>query len=118
MESTVRYAMSVSPDSDASENSSVQSSRVEADRQHSMVVSECMHIQDILFDMLEDLEDNLVRLGKEEYERGIEVNVEKMTLSSAMSLLNKAITVRTEDGQLHSMNSDFIDEYAHTINQM
>ena len=90
---------------------SLQSSKAEADRDHAGVVQECIHIQDMLFDMLEDLEDNLMRLGRVELGRRVNINVERQILSQGMSLLNKAISIRTEDG-VYSMNSDFIDVYA------
>ena len=102
-----------------SEKSSVQSqqsSKVEADREHLILAPECMHIQDILFDMLEDLEDNLVSLGRINFDRGVNITVQKPTLSGGMSLLNKAVTIRTEDGYNHSMNGDFVDVYAENFN--
>jgi len=81
-----------------------------------ILMPECMHIQDILFDMLEDLEDNLIRLGKVDFQRGANISIQRPALSSGMSLLNKAITVRTDDGYNHSMNSDFTDVYAESVN--
>ena len=102
--------------SDKSSVQSQQSSKVEADRDHMILAPECMHIQDILFDMLEDLEDNLICLGNVDFQRGANLTIQRPALSAGMSLLNKAITIRTEDGYCHSMNSDFTDVYAESIN--
>ena len=94
-----------------------QSSKAEADRDHACAIVECMHVQDILFDMLEDLEDGMMKLGKIDYQRGARLFVDRLCLSAGMSLLNKAIGVRTESGVTYPMNSDFADPYAESVNQ-
>ena len=75
-----------------------------------------MHIQDILFDMLEDLEDNMVHLGTIDFGRGANIKVDKAVVSSGLGLLNKAMTIRTLDGEVYSMNSDFTDQYSDDMN--
>lgn len=69
--------------------------------------------------MLEDLEDNLHQLGREEYNRGCSLEVNKDEITTGMGILNKSIRIQVDNGEdvkEFSMNDDFTDEYADEIN--
>jgi len=107
VESTIRYAMYLlSDDQFKQTNEGTQGGG------HSTVRKECLHVQDILFDMLEDLEDNVKQLGSTDFGRGANLKIDKSSLSCALGLLNRAIRIQLDDGPVFSMNSDFIDAYA------
>ncbi|XP_002128428.3 uncharacterized protein LOC100182559 isoform X1 [Ciona intestinalis] len=114
VESSIRYAMDES--ATVSPNSSIaspSSSLHEEGGTHT--TAECMHLQDILLDMLEDVEDNFKLLGRVEYDGRAVVRLDKSALSSALGLVNKAIRIHV-DGTEHSMNGNFDDRYAEAAN--
>nr|XP_039255540.1 uncharacterized protein LOC120332373 isoform X1 [Styela clava] len=78
---------------------------------------ECLHVQDILFEMLEDLEDNIRYVSSLDYERGANLSIDREALTRAMGLLNKSIKIKTSNGE-YSMNEDFVDDYADEMNEV
>ena len=96
VEGTLRYAMSsdIAPPSPPNNSSPPLS-------------VECLHIKDILLDMLEDVQDNVERIGSL-HERGAKVRVDAKDVSDGVGLLNQAISVKSHDGdRVHQMNSLF-----------
>lgn len=76
---------------------------------------ECLHVQDILFEMLEDLEDNIFHLGTIDYGRGGNLLVDKEGITRGMGFLNNAFKVKIA-GKVYSMNDEFVDFYAEDMN--
>ncbi|XP_076799677.1 uncharacterized protein LOC143444357 [Clavelina lepadiformis] len=116
VESVVRYAMNISDGMSPATSGRSTPSKGQSSKVDRGFTTECMHIQDILFDMLEDLEDNMVHLGTIDFGRGANIKVDKAMVSSGLGLLNKATTIRTLDGEVYSMNSDFTDQYSDDMN--
>ena len=107
VEGTLRYAMSsdISPPSPPHDKSP-----------STPLLVQCLHIKDVLLDMLEDIQDNVDRIGScQLHERGAKVRVDAKDVSDAVGLLNQAISVKLHDG-VHQMNSLFEDAFANSFN--
>jgi len=85
---------------------------------HQKFKIECLHVRDILLDMIEDLEDEMKYAANAEFGFDREIICDVSLITEGLDILNRSISVKILDGEINPMNCNFVDEFSDEINSI